>query len=703
MVFSRDGQTLIAGGDHPTKLWDVAAGKEKGTLPGPIWSAPMSQDGKTREDSTVPGMWSGAISQDGSTLCAPGADKTITVWNLTTGQAKAKFTEEKAAAGALSPDGTTLATFRAYSGRAVSASASKTVELWNTATGQLRTSFQVHDLSVMSVAFSPDGKTLATGGQIYEVSLWDTATGKEKLTFDQGESGFSAVLSLRFSPDGKTLATGSGHGTVRLRNVADGQLIASLKGHTHWVGSIAFSPDGKTVACASDAVASDAVKFWDAATGQERLTLKAGAVTCVAFAPDGKTLATASADGTAKLWRAATDHEATAVRTELDPDDPESPVAVNALGDRLRETHRPREAEDAYRKALARLEKLAAALPDTPDYRHELAYCLLAPSLITDPSTAAVQSERQFAEIWRTLPADERFQLGQRLLECGKQLRGAGHFQEALRAFSKAIELSPDHADAYHERAHAYEDLKEWDRASADFAEAIQLSPIRTQHYVCRARSFELSGHPENAARDYTQLIELKADSPLVWYKLALFELQRGDHTGYRKLCSGMLERFDQSASVDDAFWVAWTCALAPDALSDWTKPLEFAEKAHADDGKNYDKINYLGAVLYRAGRFQEATQRLTEAESAFKQTPSTIVYNWLFQAMAQHRLGHETEAASWLKKAVQDIDEPKKAEDPATIPWNRRLTLQLLRSEAEELLKQESGVREQESEKKPD
>ena len=70
VVFSRDGQTLIAGGDHPTKLWDVAAGKEKGTLPGPIWSAPMSQDGKTREDSTVPGMWSGAISQDvsGGTL-----------------------------------------------------------------------------------------------------------------------------------------------------------------------------------------------------------------------------------------------------------------------------------------------------------------------------------------------------------------------------------------------------------------------------------------------------------------------------------------------------------------------------------------------------------------------------------------------------------------------------------------------------------
>ena len=233
VVFSRDGQTLISGGDQPTKLWDVATGKEKGTLPGPIWSAPFSQDGKTavREVSTVPGMWSGAISQDGSTLIAPSPDKMITVWDLTTGQAKARFQEEKAAAAALSPDGTTLVTFRPYAGRAASPAASKTVELWNTATGRLRTTFQVHDLSVVAVAFSPDGKILATGGQINEVALWDATTGKERLSFDQGESGYSAVVSLRFSPDGKSLASGNDRGTVRIWDVATGQLLAALKGH----------------------------------------------------------------------------------------------------------------------------------------------------------------------------------------------------------------------------------------------------------------------------------------------------------------------------------------------------------------------------------------------------------------------------------------------------------------------------------------
>jgi tetratricopeptide (TPR) repeat protein len=165
-----------------------------------------------------------------------------------------------------------------------------------------------------------------------------------------------------------------------------------------------------------------------------------------------------------------------------------------------------------------------------------------------------------------------------------------------------------------------------------------------------------------------------------------------------------MLERFDQSPSTDDAHWITWTCVLAPDAVADWTKPLRLAEKARAEAGTNYEKINCLGAVLFRAGRFQEAARRLTEAEAAFKQTPSaqsTVLYNWFFQAMAQHRLGNAEKAASWLMKAVQAIDEPRTAQDPAASTWNRRLTLQLLRREAEELLKKESGVRKGESEKK--
>jgi tetratricopeptide (TPR) repeat protein len=156
-----------------------------------------------------------------------------------------------------------------------------------------------------------------------------------------------------------------------------------------------------------------------------------------------------------------------------------------------------------------------------------------------------------------------------------------------------------------------------------------------------------------------------------------------------------MLERFGQTASAEAAYWTAWTCVPCADAVADWAKPLQLAEKAHAGDGKSFEKIHSLGAVLYRAGRFKEAAKRLTEAEAAFQHTPSTrstIVYNWLFQAMTHQRLGRSAEAASWLEKAVRAIDEPapESAQDPAA-NWNRRLTLQLLRREAEELLAKKS------------
>jgi tetratricopeptide (TPR) repeat protein len=203
-------------------------------------------------------------------------------------------------------------------------------------------------------------------------------------------------------------------------------------------------------------------------------------------------------------------------------------------------------------------------------------------------------------------------------------------------------------------------------------------------------------GQWEQAAAAFEQLTRLQADCLSAWYCLALLSLQRGDRAEYRKACARMLERFGESPSADAAYWTAWSCVLAPDAVADWTKPLQLAEKARADDGKGYHKITKLGAVLYRAGRFKEAAQRLAEAEVAFQQTPSagsTIVYTWLFQAMAHHRLGHAAEAASWLEKAVQEIDEPspKTAQDAATNDWNRRLTLQLLRREAEELLAKKS------------
>ncbi|MEH2299314.1 MAG: caspase family protein, partial [Nostoc sp.] len=193
---------------------------------------------------------------------------------------------------AFSPDGKTIA----------SANADKTVKLWNAATGKEITTLRGHSDTVNSVAFSPDGKTIASASGDKTMKLWNAATGKEIITL-KGHS--DTVKSVAFSPDGKTIASASADKTVKLWNASTGKEIITLNGHSDYVNSVAFSPDGKTIASAS---ADKTVKLWNAATGKEITTLRGHSnyVNSVAFSPDGKTIASASADKTVKLWNAAT-------------------------------------------------------------------------------------------------------------------------------------------------------------------------------------------------------------------------------------------------------------------------------------------------------------------------------------------------------------------------------------------------------------
>ena len=148
-----------------------------------------------------------------------------------------------------------------------------------------------HTDEVYSVAFSPDGKTLASASLDGSVLLWNVESGQLIKTLGHTDEAYSVA----FAPDGKTLASGSGDGTVRLWNIESGQLINTLTGHTDDVLSVAFAPDGKTLA-------SD-TRLWDVASGQRIKTLDyADFVYSVAFAPDGNTLASVGEDSTVRLW-----------------------------------------------------------------------------------------------------------------------------------------------------------------------------------------------------------------------------------------------------------------------------------------------------------------------------------------------------------------------------------------------------------------
>jgi tetratricopeptide (TPR) repeat protein len=247
------------------------------------------------------------------------------------------------------------------------------------------------------------------------------------------------------------------------------------------------------------------------------------------------------------------------------------------------------------------------------------------------------------------------------------------HFQEARANFSRAIALRPDHAAAYAGRAYTHLELEQYAEALADFSRA------------------EALGQWDKAAGDLGEAVPgPNPGKAVVAYWLALARLGAGDSAGYRRACAEMARRFGATEDPDGTFWLAWAGALAPDALADSSVLVRSAEGALAPGAKDFDGLNTLGAALYRAGRFKEALQRLDEAHAAYNpgaRLRQPLVYTWLFQAMAHHALGHDKEAGEWLQKAVGWMDEIAQDKGSVPMPWNRRLTLRLLRREAEALL----------------
>ncbi|NER20383.1 MAG: hypothetical protein F6J96_06610 [Symploca sp. SIO1C2] len=194
-----------------------------------------------------------------------------------------------------SPDGKTLA----------SGSSDKTIKLWDVETGEEITTLSGHDDSVRSISFSPNGKTLASGSSDYTIKLWDVETGEEITSLPGG----SWNIDVSFNPDGKILAsTYNKDFTIKLWDVETGEEIASLPGHDDYVQSISFSPNGKTLASGSS---DKTIKLWDVETGEEITSLPGhdDSVWSVSFSPDGKTLTSGSSDDTIKLWDVETGEE----------------------------------------------------------------------------------------------------------------------------------------------------------------------------------------------------------------------------------------------------------------------------------------------------------------------------------------------------------------------------------------------------------
>jgi WD40 repeat protein len=375
VAFSNDGARIATGGAAgKIKVWDAAIGAEVTTLLGhlkPVMGVAFSPDGKRivsgsydgtvriwepGVDHTAPVTLEGryksiAFSSDGKHIVTGGMDKPIRI-RAAVSRAELMGIEGGGYGALFSPDGTSIASvdlrniyvWDASSGkklatlsghesgplteeqgsiwsiayspdgtRIVSGGLDKMVRVWNAITGAEIMALRGHGdwpdwpeySGISSVAFSPDGNLIASGGSDYTVKIWNARTGAEVMTMSEHSHFVNDVV---FSPDGKRFVSASTDKTIRVCDVASGDVLQVLEGHDGEVLSLAFSPDGKRIVSGSK---DDTFRIWDAATGVEvqRLPIN-GSVWRLCFSPDGKTLATTSSTGfyrncTITLWESA--------------------------------------------------------------------------------------------------------------------------------------------------------------------------------------------------------------------------------------------------------------------------------------------------------------------------------------------------------------------------------------------------------------
>ena len=324
IAFSPDGATLASasadrfgGTPGAVTLWDIETGKDLATLHG--------------HTERVPAV---AFSPDGTTIASGLRDGTVKLWNAKTGENIHTY-RGGGYAVAFSPDGKTLAA-RSWkdiklwevatrkktstisiggeqltTSTALAFSPDSQVLAWGTGDqvklrkhatkslfgfmGQNTITLKGHADEVRSVAFSPDGKVLASSVRAGTVKLWDTETGANVATLE-GAGG-----PVVFCPDGKMLASTGNVQEIKLWNLETQTAIMTLRGKAGAVFDLAFSPDGTTLVSGEG---FGTIKFWDVATGENIATLKGhtGIVFSVDFSSDGTRLASGSQDGTVLLW-----------------------------------------------------------------------------------------------------------------------------------------------------------------------------------------------------------------------------------------------------------------------------------------------------------------------------------------------------------------------------------------------------------------
>jgi WD40 repeat protein/serine/threonine protein kinase len=347
LAFTSDGKRLASGGyDKAVKVWDCETGKELFTLHGhtdPVNGLAFSRDDALLAtagwDRTVR-IWHAdagresrllgshpklvravAFSPDSKRLASAGADGTIRITGtrLLIQESRPRYPDrpiedprghhqpitlqghtDLVRSLAFSPDGKRLA----------SASYDKTVIIWDLEKNKPLLTYRDHRDRVFGVAFSPDGRRVVSVGQDGTALVWDAHSGKQRLTF-RGHTG--RVHAVAYSPDGRRIASAGDDRLVRVWDADTGREVFSLAGHTRDVINVIFSPNGRRLASSG---LDRTIRIWDTQTGGLIHTLEGHteAVIGLAFHADGKRLASGGMDRSIKIWDTTGGQEALTLR-----------------------------------------------------------------------------------------------------------------------------------------------------------------------------------------------------------------------------------------------------------------------------------------------------------------------------------------------------------------------------------------------------
>jgi len=291
----RDGQRIAsAGTDGLVKVWDPQTGRVS-----------VKFSGHWEFSGRAVVIFCVAWHPKGHRIASAGVD-TVRVWDARTEREVFKLPAGRGkiplsySAVAFSPDGRYLVTGNM-----------RVVQIWDAGTGQQVGSLGAHHQAIRGVVFSRDGEHLASASSDGIVKLWDAKRLDKQHLDGKPEPRIPAIrarvagpgLNVAFSPDGRRLATGGEESTVKIWDVQTGQELQTLRGHKGDVHTVAFSPDddGRWVASAGE---DSAVKVWESHTGKLVRSFRGhtGLVSSLAFSPDGRRLVSGSRDHTVKVW-----------------------------------------------------------------------------------------------------------------------------------------------------------------------------------------------------------------------------------------------------------------------------------------------------------------------------------------------------------------------------------------------------------------